>query len=195
MPGRRPWVCRPENTDEKVEEKGASDKHYADNAQLLDDWFKYICPRLRGYPITLLGINHMKPDQEKVGMFIKKTRNIGGGKTPKFLSSLQIQMDRISGTVPGNEINRLIAGERGIDLKFSIYKNSLAPHETIDVEMLCYIDYEDRDPAGHFRQKTIFDWHAATTEILDKLTAGESKHAKRIWDLLDVHTEGDERKV
>jgi hypothetical protein len=141
-----------------------------------------------------LGINHLKPGQEKVGQFTCPVRNIGGGKTPKFLASIQIEMQRITGQTPGKEINRPGSGEKRLELKFLIYKNSLAPHEKIEVEMLWYTDYEDRDPAGHFRQKTYFDWHAATVEILIGLIRAGGKKAKRIWDILDVHPM-DERRV
>jgi hypothetical protein len=175
------------STAAKIEQDGAPSRHFAENALVLDDWFKYICPELRGYPITLLGINHLKPHEVKTGIITRTERNIGGGKTPKFLCSLQIQMDRKSSIAPGQGVNRVKQGDTGIRLAISVWKNSLAPHERIEVEMLWYTDYDDRDPAGHFRQKTYFDWHSASTETLIGLIRAGGKKAKRIWDILDVH--------
>ena len=103
------------------------------------------------------------------------------------------QLQRVPAPTSGKEINRPGSGEKGLELKFLIYKNSLAPHEKIEVEMLWYTDYEDRDRAGHFRQKTYFDWQAASVETLIKLIRAGGKKAKRIWEILDVHPMDDRR--
>jgi hypothetical protein len=63
-------------------------------------------------------------------------------------------MDRVPGIAPGKDVHRPKVGDEGIRLKLSIWKNSLAPQAKIQVEMLWYTDYQDRNPAGHFRQKT-----------------------------------------
>jgi hypothetical protein len=101
-------------------------------------------------------------------------------------------MDRKSSVAPGRDINRVKQGDVGIQLALSVWKNSLAPHEKIEVDMLWYTDYDDRDPAGHFRQKTYFDWHSASTMTLIGLLKDGGQKAKRIYEILDIHL-GDER--
>jgi hypothetical protein len=49
-------------------------------------------------------------------------------------------MDRVSGIAPGTDVHRPKVGDNAIRLELSIWKNSLAPLEEIEVEMLWYTD-------------------------------------------------------
>ncbi len=204
--GRKAPVCfgidslmaaLPDKLIEKIDKEGASTKHFADAAQLLNDYFKYINHEIDGYPFSLIGINHMKPRDVPIpGTGIVKTeRNIAGGYALKFHETAEIQMTRLSNPAPGKEINRVADGEKGIELRLSVFKNSMAPHEKVDVDMLWHIDYEDRDPMGHFRQKTFFDWDAAAIELLADLSKGDGKVAKRLRAVIDLEVDRDTRKV
>jgi hypothetical protein len=179
----------------KVRSEGYSERHFAEAANLLTDYIMYITQEIDGFPFTLLGVNHMKPSKEKVGMFEKNVRNIRGGKGLRFFETTEIEMRRVTSTTPGKEIDRVVDDEKGIELEISIHKNSLAPHERIRVEMLWYTDYDDRDPAGHFRQKTFFDWYSSSIEILASLTKGEGKRAKRLREVIELTVDPDTRKV
>lgn len=184
--------------NEKIDDEGTSAKHFADAAGLLNDYFKNITHDLANYPFSLVGINHMKPRQVPVAPnspAMKMERNISGGFALKFHDTAEIQMTRLSNPAPGKELNRIADNEKGIELRISVFKNSMAPHEKIDVDMMWYTDYEDRDPLGHYRQKTFFDWDAAAIEILAALTTGDGKQAKRLRAIIDLELEKDTRKV
>jgi RecA/RadA recombinase len=178
-----------------LSQDGASSRHYAEVANLLTDYIRYITQEIDDYPFTLIGVNHLKPSKEKVGMFFKDIRNIAGGGALKFFETVEIEMKRLSGIAPGKGVDRKSEDEKGIQLEISIFKNSLAPHEKIKVEMLWYTDYEDRDPAGHFRQKTFFDWYSSSVEILAELTKGEGKQAKRLRKVIELEVMTDSRRV
>ena len=180
---------------EKIRTEGHGDRHFAEAANLLTDFIMYITQQIDGYPFSLIGINHMKPGKEKVGMLEKTVRNIRGGKGLKFFETTEIEMRRVTSTGPGKEIDRVTEDERGIELAISVHKNSLAPHEHIAVEMLWYTDYEDRDPAGHFRQKTFFDWHSASIQVLQGLLKGNGVRAKRLREVIQLESDSDTRKV
>jgi hypothetical protein len=203
-PGRKAPVCEmvdsltanlTEAEYKVLFDEGASDRHYAGCAMLLKDFVMYITQEIDDYPFTFLGVNHMKLATEKVGMFTKTIRNIGGGKTMPFFETMQLQMRRKSAPTPGKEIYRAQEDECGIELEIGIYKNSLAPHAVIDVDMLWFTDYDDRDPAGHFRQKTYFDWQTSSIEILADLLKGEGKRARRLREVIDLTVDKDTRKV
>jgi hypothetical protein len=178
---------------EDLHKAGTPAKHFAELAFELTDYIKYVTQSIKGYPFSLIGINHLKVSQEKVGMFMKNIRKVGGGETLKFFETTEIEMRRMGGTAPEKQIDRIKDNEQGIPLDIIIHKNSLAPHERISVEMLWWTDYADRDPAGHFRQKTIFDWHSASIEILAELLKGEGVKAKRLREVIDLTVSTDSR--
>jgi hypothetical protein len=185
-------------TDEEygqLQEHGFSEKHFGNNAALLKDWLMYITQEIEDWPFTLIGINHQRDGKERVGMFERKVRNVTGGAAPRFFETTHIEMQRLSHTAPGKEVDHKETDEKGIELLISVHKNSMAPHEKVKVEMLWYTDYDDRDPAGHFRQKTYFDWHAASIDILVGLLRGDGKRAKRLREVLDLTLDGDTKKV
>lgn len=202
-PGRRAPVCwlvdslmalLSDKENEKVDKQGHSDRHYAECAVLLMDFLKWATPEIKQYPFTLLGVNHLKPTKEE-GPFGKVERNIPGGKAPKFFETMQIEMRRCTGTRPEKDIRHVKDDERGIEVEITIHKNSMAPHERIRVEMLWYTDYDDRDPAGHYRQKTFWDWYSASISILANLLKGDGKQAKRLREVIDLNLDTDTHKV
>lgn len=187
----------PDKIYDKIDTEGASSKHFADAAGLINDYLKYIIHPLKTNPFSFVGINHMKPRQVQVpGTAIMKTeRNIAGGYSPKFHETTEIQMTRMSDPRPGKEINRIRDEEKGIALKIAIYKNSMAPHAQIEVEFLWYMDYDDPDPQGNYRQKSYFDWHSASIEILIDMQKGDGKKAKQVREVLEIEADRDLRRA
>jgi hypothetical protein len=188
-------ACLTDGEFEKFDKEGTLGTHYAAQAAALKDWIMWVAPTIENWPFTLVGINHQRNSQEKAGIFTRTVRSITGGMALKFFQTTEIEMQRLTPTAPGKEVDHVSEDEKGIELQISVHKNSLAPHEKIKVEMLWYTDYDDRDPAGHFRQKTYFDWHSSSIDILARLLRGDGKRQKRLREVVDLSMDADTKKV
>jgi len=180
---------------DKILADGHSGAHYAKNAALLKDWIMFIAQEIDNWPFSMIGINHQRNNKESCGKFERVVRHVTGGAALKFFETTEIEMQRLSGTAPGKEVHIAETEEKGIELLISIHKNSLAPHEKVKVKMLWYTDREDRDPAGHYRQKTYFDWYTASIDILLEILREKDQQAKHLREVLDLNWDPDTKKV
>jgi len=178
----------------KMESDGTASRHFSTQAAYMTDYLKYLPTKLDGYPFSWIGINHLKEKQDGT-----EDRSVPGGKGLLYHESLELELRR------GKDVSRV--DEKGVIVNMKVVKNSGAPHERLAVEVLWYIDMEDQDPAtGHYRQKTWFNWHGASMEILRQLQSsgegnktlsnrGGAKQIKALKDLLELHVIEDTRKV
>ena len=174
---------------EKLRDNGSPTKHFSDTATRLDEYLKWLTQKIKDMPFSVVGVNYLKPGRTG------NERNIAGGWAPKSHAALELEVSRLTSSKPGNAINRVLDDEMGLRLRIEAHKNTMASPAAVEVEMLWYMDYEDRDPLGHYRQKTFFDWHSASIELLLALTRGDGERAKRIRSIIDLQANADTRRV
>lgn len=161
-----------------VQEEGHTGKRYALEAGQLSDYLKVATKWLSDYPFSLIGINHNKPGQDRYGNPVRK---LPGGKAPGYHASLDIDMNRV-----GKQWKS--ASEEGITLRMDVMKNSSAPHSSIEVDMVWYIDYENPTDAGECLQRTFFDWNSATINVIRKAMQDPGvARRKKVDELIGLH--------
>lgn len=185
--------------DEMLDE-GAPDLNHPLGAKLLSDFFKVGPKSLTLYPITFMAVSHLRHKQASPQTPHIQERVTTGGKAPRFQMTTEIEMKRLNKGQEAYSHDKY--GEIFyIPLSMLIRKNSLAPHEFLNVKMGWYFDPDDIDPlTGEKRQKSFFDWHSATIELLmDCAKAGTSGkgfsagRAGGIRDLIDLHGDSNRR--
>lgn len=169
-----------------VSEEGHTGKRYALEAGQLSDYLKVATKWLSDYPFSLIGINHNKPGQDRYGNPVRK---LPGGKAPGYHASLDIDMNRV-----GKQW-KMADGREGITLRMDIMKNSSAPHASVEVDMVWYMDINNPTEAGECLQRTYFDWDTAAIELLRKAMQdpGVSRR-KKLEELVGLHCTDSTKK-
>ena len=185
----------------QILEDGSPKMNHPIHAKLLADFFRVGTKEIVGYPITFLAINHLKMSSDPRMPHIQ-VRNLTGGSTPKFQMTTEIELRR---TKSGQQMrtHKKYGEVYSIPLEMFVRKNSLAPKESISVEMCWYFDPEDIDPLTmEKRQKSYFDWHSASIDLLiDCMKPGDSgkgltsARAKALRELIDLNKDGDRRML
>jgi len=187
---------------EAMLEEGAPALNHPQGALLLSNFFKVGPKLLLDYPITFMAVSHLRETAKNPQMPHIKSRVTTGGEAPKYQMSAEIEMQRRSP-------RQLTRGHKkygdihSIDLQMVVRKNSLAPHEWINVEMSWYKDPDDIDPLTRQpRQKSYFDWHSSSINLLiDCMKASQgdngfsSRRAKQLRELIDISCDDDNRTI
>jgi len=149
---------------EKIEKEGHSMRGFALAANLISSYMRTMPNRLKTYPFTICGTNHLKPSTDFMG---RPTHTIPGGKSVKFMETFEIEMHR----APGGDIDKLDYG--GIRCRILSRKNSLGPsRKQIVAELLWWYEL---DGNGKMRQKTAWDWDTATVNMLLGFSTAKGK--------------------
>jgi RecA/RadA recombinase len=167
----------PQSEIDAVNRDGHASRGYALAANLIARYMRTMPERIKRYPFSVVGTNHLKPGTDARGL---PTSTVPGGKAVKFMETFEIEMRRAAQC----DIDRLEYG--GLRLKLIAKKNSLGPsRKMITAEMLWW--YAD-DGNGTFRQQTAWDWDAATIELLLSFENAKGKKTiyKRLMDICDV---------
>jgi RecA/RadA recombinase len=160
----------PQEQIEKIEKEGHASRNFALAANLIASYMRTMPNRIKTYPFTIAGTNHLKPSTDFMG---RPTHTIPGGKSVKFMESYEIEMHR----APSGDIDKLDYG--GIRVRFVARKNSLGPsRKQIVAEMLWW--YEEVN--GMIRQRTAWDWDTATVNLL--LSFEKAKGKKTLFNHL-----------
>lgn len=161
-----------------IKEEGHTSTRYALEANQLSDFMKAFTKWLSDYPFSVIGINHIKPGQDRYGNPVRK---LPGGKAPGYHASLDIEMNKV-----GKQWKQ--ATEEGISLRMDVMKNSSAPHNSIEVDMVWYIDYDHPTETGECLQRTFFDWGTAAINCVRKVMSDPGSGRKKMLDsVLDLH--------
>jgi hypothetical protein len=135
---------------------------------------------MREYPFSLVVTNHMKPTQDARGI---KQDHVVGGKSLPFASTLRIYMYRVS------DIDTQQHG--GIRVKMKLQKNSMGASRAmpIECEMIWFRETVPWMPKPV--KRFVWDWHSATVEALDRLTAtkGKVELGKQLLEICGIRTE------
>lgn len=162
----------PQAEIDQVRKEGHAARGYALAANLIARYMRTMPDRIKAYPFTVIGTNHLKPSTDMRGL---PTANIPGGKAVKFMETFEIEMKRAPG---GSDIDKLEYG--GLRIKLTARKNSLGPsRKSITAELLWW--YAE-DAEGNMRQQTAWDWDTATVELLSSFENAKGK--KTIYNRL-----------
>jgi hypothetical protein len=152
-------------------EQGFAQPGYAQIAKNLNMWFKVFCNKIRIWPASFIGINHMKVSKDNRGFNVVK---IPGGDALRFAATFLLQFKMVDRIEKLNEFGR--------ELEISTVKNSLSPageNRTLkNVRMMWTIDDANR-------QHTHWDWHGATVSLLSGF---EATRKKRIMDIVSIES-------
>jgi RecA/RadA recombinase len=166
----------PEAEIEAVKKEGHAMRGYALAANLIARYMRTMPDRIREYPFSIIGTNHLKPAVDLRGFPVS---NIPGGKAVKFMETFEIEMKQSA----HKDIDLLEYG--GLRVDITCRKNSLGPsRKKIQAEMLWW--YSEVD--GVFRQQTAWDWDTATIEMLTAFENAKGKATlhKRLMEICDI---------
>ncbi len=168
-------ACR--DTIAKIQKEGFAQRAFPAEALLISQYMKYIPQQIAKWPFILWGINHLKPGTDQQG---RPKNSIAGGKSLKFQETYEIEMKRIK------DIKKV--GVNGITLKLLMRKNSLGQSRlSIDADMLWWLDEEN-----DYVQRTVWDWNAATIELL---LSFEGSRANKICDVCGIKLVDKSKKL
>lgn len=155
---------------DKMAESGFADRVHPVDALKISSYLKYFPQRIVGWPFWFGCINHLKPQKNAMGAIDYHTP---GGYSVKFQETFEVRLQRIAD---------IDSGDNGVLIKFVTQKNSLGPgRKTIQAAFRWFFDPETG------KQKSYWDWNAATIELLDKgLKTGALRSA--CHDVVDIRT-------
>jgi RecA/RadA recombinase len=139
---------------DKVSKDGFASRGYSEQANLISRYMRSLVSRMRNYPFSVIGTNHMKPATDYLG---RPTHNIPGGKAVPFMATFMIESTRITDIDTENYA--------GIRLGLKMAKNSMGPSRRwIEVEFLWWWGTDPE--TGLPRQNFYWDWDTASIEML-----------------------------
>jgi hypothetical protein len=155
---------------EKMADTGYADRVHPIDALKISSYLKYFPQRLVGWPFWFGCINHLKPQKTGIGAI---DYHSPGGYSVKFQETFETRMARVAD---------IDSGDNGVLIKFVTQKNSLGPgRKTIQAAFRWFFEPETG------RQRSYWDWNAATIELLDKgLKTGALRSA--CHDIVDLRT-------
>ena len=163
---------------ERQTKDGYASRGYAEAALLITRFTQSLPARIRDYPFTIVGTNHLKPSTDWQGRPIKR---VLGGKSVKFHESFEIEMQK----APNPHIDLLDYG--GLRLKLTMVKNSGGPTgKSIGVDLLWWNEVAED---GQLRQRTLWDWDTASIRLLlsFEMVKGKKTIYNRLQEVCDLH--------
>jgi hypothetical protein len=162
----------------KIAQEGAPGRTYPIEANLISTYGRTWTDKLRGTSIIVAGTNHLKPKQDGHG---NEVSHSPGGKSLKFMESVEIQMKRLS--------KYKEASKSGVWLWIETMKNSIGERlKSARVAMVW--DWRYHEDVDDWRQHVYFDWHTATLDMLLQFEA--DKDSKKTWhainDIVDINS-------
>jgi len=142
-------------TLKKIDEHGHATMHFASEARQMADFMRAYPQKLLGWPMTFVGVNHMKIAKDAITGAID--HNIPGGWSLKFQCAAIIEMDRIG------KIQEY-AGYKAATVKLNTIKNSYgADNIRINVR---FKTWQQEDAPGVWRLHSRFEWWEAGIQFL-----------------------------
>lgn len=153
---------------DKTTEAGHASLGYAVQANLITRYMRQaVVERLRGYPFTICGTNHLKQKIEATTNGMPPGNKSPGGEAVNFMATFLIEMNRIQDVATMQY--------EGIRVGFKLEKNSIGPsRKRIEAELLWWWEPDPISP-GNFRQRIAWDWHTATIDLLNSFSDPKSK--------------------
>lgn len=175
------------NTSEKVadgiDKEGHAGLTHPVVANMISTFMKRMPHWLGRYPMSVIGVNHLKLAPDQYGNMSK--RNIQGGYAPRFAETSEFDL-----RVLGKQIDRKEGRHEKVKtVEMTIAKNSAAQRGvTIDVEMCWWFEpVEKGNPDSPFIQRTIWDWGKASINYLLGDLPGGVQVKRKVHEILDLH--------
>lgn len=152
----------------KTWEQGYADPGFSQIAKSINLWNKVFFQKMRVWPVSFIGINHMKESKDPRGYI---DRRIPGGDSLKYIATFLFRFQR------KDDIEHL--DESGRIIEITTDKNSLSPaggRRKLTVRMTWQFD-------DNGKQATIWDWHDASVELL---TSFDATRKRRIMDIVTI---------
>lgn len=158
-----------EEVQDAVNERGYADRAHPIDALKISSFMKVMPQKLVGWPFWLGTVNHLKPQKGANGVI---EYHVPGGYSVRFQATFETRLQRIS------DIKNV--GEEGATIKLISQKNSLGPgRKMIQADFKWFFDEQGK-------QRSYWDWHSATVNLLDKQLTGSLRSAAMA--ICDLHT-------
>lgn len=171
-------------SQERIEKAGFADRAHPHEALQITQFLKKIPQDIDTWPMTVVGVNHMKPKKAENGFHTERV--IGGGRTILFQEAFEIQMSADK----GSDYTRVssdpdVLETRGRKLTIDCYKNSLGETRRTALHVEIEWDYCVM-PNGEVRQRTRWNWPQAIVNLLMSYKEGRAKKIAEVVDLNQV---------
>jgi len=169
-----------EETQAAIDSKGFAGRARPEEARMITGFLRTLPERLRGWPFSVLAINHLKPDRDPVtGAII---RNKSGGRGLDFMETWELELTH----APQKKIRE--SHRDGLRLFLSCQKNSLGVTSRKTPIDVYWWEEELPDASGdvQWRQRTVWDWYGASIQLLLKLPDLEPEKAGRLKEVLTI---------
>jgi RecA/RadA recombinase len=132
-----------------------------------------------GRPIIFAATNHLKMFTDRNGY---PQRNLPGGKSLKFMESLELELQRV-GEIKTNT-------KTGLKIKIKAFKNCVGDSKRSIVVPFVW-EYDDSDPtlglSVNMRQQwTMWDWCTASINLLLAIKAKDKARWEKIEEIVDI---------
>lgn len=166
-----------EETTRKIDEVGAAERDYSNEALALTKYLKRLAGAMNGYPYFFIATNHLKLDKNPNGSVVRRAP---GGVQINFGQTYELEMTRVQEKADIHLSKNPKIGERyTTHLKIECRKNSLG---TTYRNILVDVCWENRrDENDNIVQHTWFDWDAATMTLLMSLPATTLEQVKEVF--------------
>jgi hypothetical protein len=149
-----------------IDEKGCAQLTFGQDANLLNQYSKFLFQRLYKWPIAFVTTSHIKYGTDR---YNNKVMRIPGGDSLRYVSTYICLLKKLK------DIDRLdVSGGRRISLKMI---KCMGEHREIQVDFVW--TYE------HKRQNSVWNWHGATTELLAGFSGERGKAISAIINFPD----------
>jgi len=183
----------PKLEKDEVDEIGHAVRGYPVLANLITRYMRTHSTEHRNYPITIAGVNHVKPAQSSSGGGGKGTVRPGGDQV-NYMATHIVEMKRVH---QGYDID--LGDKSGLRLTLKSGKNSLGPsRQAITAEFIWWRDVNPH--TGELTWLYRWDWETASIEALFAVGRKRKSDFNRIMDIVDLHPVtkgggGDSRRV
>jgi len=153
-------------SQDRIEKKGHAGRDHPVEAQSITKFMRKIPQDIRRWPFAITMVNHLKAKKTEQGFLI---RDKAGGKGLDFQETFEIEMARVTRSkLKDYEVLRL---------RMRCAKSSLGiDQRSILADVLFWDEPEDAEnPEGSWHQKTVFNWHGATIDLLLGMEGPERK--------------------
>jgi len=169
-----------EKTLANIDKEGHAGMHFPVEAKLIADFMRAYPQKLLGWPITFVGVNHMKIAEDKITGQIDY--NIPGGWALKFQCAAILQMDKIG------QIKDFATYKAGTVMLKTIKNSYGADNIRINVRFKTW--YQEDAPGIH-RLHSRFEWWEAGILFLASgqgMTQAKAKaFVPRAREVCDIH--------
>lgn len=169
------------SSQDKIKADGHASRDYAVEAQIITKFLRAFPQQIRQWPFSIIMVNHLRPSVDALTKQV--VRDKPGGRGKDFQESLELEL-RKGGKIRTKDYD-------GFFIHIICAVSSLGIEKRrISVPVIWWEEpLDDSDPKSPWRQKTVWDWHAATTDLLLKMEGTEATRRKDVIDINRVPKE------